>query len=61
MKLKTPKAISKRFTKTKNGKLLHRASGQDHFNSRESGTTTRRKRRDVTLAKGHAQNISKLI
>ena len=45
-KLKTHKATSKRFRLTKRGKFLHRAAGQDHFNSRESGTTTMGKRRD---------------
>lgn len=49
-KLKTHKATAKRFTVTKsrkNGlKVLKRADGQDHFNSRENGSTRRNKRRD---------------
>ena len=51
MKQKTHKALSKRVSITKTGKILTRKSGQDHFNSRESGNTTRNKRRDVTFSK----------
>lgn len=61
MKLKTPKAIAKRFKITKRGKILIRKGGQDHFNSRESGNVTRGKRRDVSLSKAHAGNVKKLL
>lgn len=44
---KTYKALSKRMKKTKNGKVVKRAVGQDHFNTRESGKVTRNKRSDV--------------
>ncbi|OGL83249.1 hypothetical protein A3B32_02020 [Candidatus Uhrbacteria bacterium RIFCSPLOWO2_01_FULL_53_9] len=53
MKLKTNKAIAKRFRVTKNGKLLKRREGQDHFNSRDTGNQTRRKRRDVKVSEVH--------
>jgi ribosomal protein L35 len=54
MKAKTNKTVSKRFQikrSKRNGttKILKRAAGQDHFNSRERGNTTRNKRRDVTM------------
>lgn len=49
MKLKAHKATVKRFKITKNGKLIKRAAGQDHFNSRESGKVTRNKRRDISI------------
>lgn len=49
MKLKTTKALSKRVKVTKNGKLLKRKAGQNHFNSRETGKVGRNKRRDVTV------------
>lgn len=49
MKLKTHKAVSKRFKITKTGKVLKRAAGQDHFNSRDPGKITRKKRRDKTF------------
>lgn len=56
-KIKTHKATVKRFTKTKTNKLMRRKSGQDHFNSRESGNTVRNKRRDVTAHKSDSKNI----
>lgn len=59
--MKTRKTISKRFRVTKNNKVIHRKSGQDHFNSRESSKVTRNKRRDVTLSKTHAKNVLRLI
>ncbi len=46
-KMKSHRATVKRFKKTATGKLVQRKAGQDHFNSRESGKTTRSKRRDI--------------
>ena len=48
-KIKTNKAISKRVAITKKGKIKHRKCGQNHFNARESGNTTRNKRTDSTI------------
>lgn len=59
--MKTHNAISKRFKITKKGKILKRAAGQDHFNARETGTTTRNKRRDRTMHPAFAKSIKKLI
>jgi ribosomal protein L35 len=50
-KVKTNKRIAKTFWKTGSGKIRSRKSGQAHFNSAESGKTTRSKRRDVDLHK----------
>lgn len=50
-KQKTHKGAAKRFWKTGSGKLRRRSAGQDHFNARESGKTTRRKRKDADVAK----------
>lgn len=47
-KLKTHKATAKRFHYTGSKKILRRQAGQDHFNARESGVVTKRKRRDVS-------------
>lgn len=44
MKLKTNKALSKRLKITKNKKALIRRGRQDHFNAKETGKATRRKR-----------------
>jgi len=59
MKQKTRKKISKRLWVTKKGKIMKRKSGQDHFNSRESGNTTRMKRRDISLSKTLAKAIER--
>lgn len=49
-KLKTHQGTAKRFRKTKTGKIMHATSGQDHFNTRETGKVTKNKRRDTTLS-----------
>jgi ribosomal protein L35 len=48
---KTNKRMAKTFRVTRSGKIMHRKSGQAHFNSRERGNTTKNKRRDVVAAK----------
>ena len=59
--MKTSKSISKRFKVTKKGKVLKRAAGQDHFNARESGNTTRNKRRDRQMNAIYSKTIKKLL
>jgi len=61
MKLKTHKTISKRIKITKGGKLLKRHGGQDHFNSRDSGKITRKKRRDQSVAEVYVRNLKSLM
>jgi len=58
--MKTHKALTKRFRVTKKGKVLKRAAGQDHFNSREGGTTTRNKRRDRKMSESFTKTIRQL-
>jgi ribosomal protein L35 len=60
MPFKTRKTVAKRFKLTKNGKLLKRHGGQNHFNSRDSGTITRKKRRDQSVSKSYTRTIKKL-
>lgn len=55
--MKTHKAISKRIKVTKSGKLLKRHGGQDHFNARNAGKITRKKRRDQSVARVYAKNL----
>jgi ribosomal protein L35 len=43
--MKTNKSFSKRLKVTKNGKIISRKAGQNHFNSKESGQTQIKKRR----------------
>jgi len=56
-KLKTTKAIAKRFKVTKNGKIVKRVAGQGHFNARETGKENRNKRRDLVLGDSYAKHI----
>lgn len=59
-KIKTHKATAKRFKVTGTGKIKQRKGGQDHFNSKESGKTTRQKRRDKDVYKGLVKIVKKL-
>lgn len=59
-KIKTHGATSKRFKITSSGKIKKRKAGQDHFNSRESGNITRKKRRDIEADKNLSKTIKKL-
>lgn len=59
-KIKTHQATVKRFRKTATNKLKQRKGGQDHFNSRESGKTIRKKRRDITATKTLEKTIKTL-
>lgn len=60
-KIKTHKATTKRFIITKRKKIIRRKAGQDHFNSRESGVITRRKRRDITVDQTNSKIIKRLM
>ena len=70
-KIKTHKATVKRFKITRNDKIIKRKCGQDHFNakesgkvgtnSRESGVTTRSKRRDIGMADTEYNIIRQLM
>jgi len=42
--MKTNKSYKRRFKLTKNGKIVARRKGQNHYNAKESGTTTMHKR-----------------
>jgi ribosomal protein L35 len=47
MSMKTNKSFQKRIKVTKNGKLLVRKTGQNHFNSKESASEKGAKGRKV--------------
>jgi ribosomal protein L35 len=59
MKQKTNKSLAKKVKVTKNGKVLTRHSGQNHYNTRETGNFKRKKRRDIRLFKTDEKNILK--
>ncbi len=60
-KLKTHKTVAKRFRITKGGKLMKRHGGQDHFNSRDAGKITRKKRRDQSAPTVYVKSLKKMM
>ncbi len=58
-KLKTNKSITKRFKITRNKKVLFRPMHQDHFNAKDSGNQTRKKRKIKKLEGKIAKTIMK--
>ena len=60
-KIKTHKATNKRFRLTASNKLKKRKAGQDHFNARETGNTTRKKRLDIDADSTLEKTIKTLI
>ena len=60
-KQKTRKALVKRFKVTKTGKTIKKATGQGHFNSRESGKVGRNKRRDKQITGKITKTIKRHI
>jgi len=69
MKLKTRKSLVKRVRLTgkkvnrwgKRRKLVRKTAGQDHFNARESGATTTKKRRSRQVPNTDYKNILRQI
>ncbi len=47
--MKTNKSFAKRLRLTKNGKIIARKTGQNHFNSKESGRSQLSKKRSTTF------------
>ena len=47
--MKTNKSLKKRIKKTKKGKLITRKKGQGHFNAKESGSKSMKKKRSVLI------------
>lgn len=48
--MKTNKSFTKRIKVTKNGKLVARKPGQNHFNAKESGRERQGRKRTQTLS-----------
>ena len=61
MKAKTKKAFAKRIKVTRTGKLLKRHGGQDHFNTRDSGKQTTKKRRDTNMSESFRRSLKSLL
>lgn len=58
--MKTRKALVKRFKVTKNGKIMRRVSGQNHYRSKKSGKVIRQRRKMVEVPKSLAKKLRKL-
>lgn len=58
---KTKKALVKRFKITKNGKILRRATGQNHYRSKRTGEQRRKGRKWIPLAKSEAHKLRKYL
>ena len=58
---KTKKALVKRFKITKNGKILRRMTGQNHYRSKKTGERKRKGRKWVALSKTEAQRLKKFL
>lgn len=61
MKQKTNKSVAKKFRVTARKKLLRRGTGQNHYNSRDTGSETRAKRRDQSLFSTDEANLKKAL
>ncbi|MDO8514261.1 MAG: 50S ribosomal protein L35 [bacterium] len=47
--MKTNKSFTKRLRVSKNGKIVARAPGQNHFNAKESSSGRMRRRRSISF------------
>jgi ribosomal protein L35 len=61
MSTKTNKSWLKRMKLTKNGKIKVRKKGQNHFNAKESGNTTRAKRGTKENFITSAKNLARFL
>ena len=60
-KLKTKKALVKKIKITKRKKVTRRHTGQNHYNSKDTGAEGRAKKGDVRLFKADEKNILKAM
>lgn len=60
-KMKTKKAVVKRFRKTATGKLKHTGAGRSHLLSSKSSKRKRKKRKGSVLADVERKKLVKLI
>lgn len=61
MKQKTKKSVAKKVKVTGAKKVLKRATGLNHYNSRDTGNGIRSTRRDSSVFKTDAKNILKAL
>jgi len=61
MKIKTKRAVAKRFKISKSGKMIARTANQDHFNSTDTGDQTRAKRKDKEIKGGEKRILRRQL
>lgn len=59
--MKTRKSIQKRFRITRNGKIMRRAIGQDHFRAKKTGNRIRQIRKWIKVKGPLAKKLKELI
>lgn len=59
--MKPRKSILKRFKITRTGKVLRRATGQDHLRSKKNGKFRRKNKRWVQMSKSDAKKIKQIL
>ncbi|MBZ9572851.1 50S ribosomal protein L35 [Patescibacteria group bacterium] len=59
--MKTRKSLKKRFKITGSGKVMRRATGQNHLRAKKSGKKIRQTRKWVEVSKPVAKKIKQLI
>ncbi|MBI3631275.1 MAG: 50S ribosomal protein L35 [Candidatus Staskawiczbacteria bacterium] len=58
---KTKKALTKRFKITKNGKILRRLTGLNHYQAKKSGQRKRKGRKWITVSKSETKKIKRFL
>ena len=61
MTTKTKKALIKRFKITRNGKILRRMTGQNHYRAKKTGERKRKGRKWIALSKSEAKRLKKYL
>lgn len=60
-KMKTRKAVAKRFKVTKNGKVLHRQAGKSHLLTKKDSQRKRQKRNDKKLETCDMKRVKRML
>lgn len=55
--MKTKKSVIKKVKITKHKKVLRRSTGQNHYNSKETGAEGRAKKKDKRMFKADEKNV----
>jgi ribosomal protein L35 len=59
--MKAKKAFLKRFKVTKNGKILRRVAGQNHYRSKKTGDAKRKGRKMVLVSKSEIKRLRRYL